>query len=43
MLRVFNEQGYLESVTGLDKLHAEAEAAIADLDWEEGSDASGDF
>ncbi|EJT49415.1 hypothetical protein A1Q1_01437 [Trichosporon asahii var. asahii CBS 2479] len=38
LLRAFNESGYLESVTGLDKLYAEAEAALDSVDWEEGSE-----
>lgn len=43
LLRVFNELGYLESITGLDKLYAEAEAALNDVDWAEGSDDSGEL
>lgn len=43
LLRAFNEQGYLESITGLDKLYAEAEAALNSVDWEEGSDNSGEL
>lgn len=43
LLRVFNETGYLESVTGLDKLYADAEAALDSVDWEEGSDSSGEL
>lgn len=38
LLRAFNESGFLESVTGLDKLYAEAEAALDSVDWEEGSE-----
>lgn len=41
LLKVFNQPGYLESLTGLDKLHAEAEAVLDSLDWEEASDESG--
>jgi ubiquitin-like modifier-activating enzyme ATG7 len=41
LLKVLNDPGYLESLTGLDKLHAEAEAVLDSLEWEEGSDDSG--
>ncbi|CAL1717442.1 unnamed protein product [Somion occarium] len=30
----FNETGFLESLTGLDKLYAEGEAALENVDWE---------
>ena len=43
MLRVFNETGFLESTTGLDKLYAEAEAVLDSVDWEEGSGSGADF
>lgn len=33
--KVFNESNYLEKLTGLDKLHAEAEAAMEDVEWDE--------
>jgi ubiquitin-like modifier-activating enzyme ATG7 len=36
LLKAFNENGYLEKLTGLDKLHEEGEAAIGDFDWDEG-------
>lgn len=36
--RAFNETGFLESVTGLDKLYAETEAILDSVDWEEDSD-----
>ncbi|CAE6367794.1 unnamed protein product [Rhizoctonia solani] len=35
-LRAFNETGYLEKLTGLDKLHADSEAAMESVDWVEG-------
>jgi ubiquitin-like modifier-activating enzyme ATG7 len=35
LLRAFNETGFLESLTGLDKLHAEGEQALEAVDWEE--------
>ena len=38
MLKAFNETGFLESLTGLDKLHAEGEQALEAVDWEEGAD-----
>lgn len=37
LLRAFNEPGFLESATGLDKLYEEAEAVLDSVDWEEGS------
>ncbi|ELU42355.1 autophagy protein 7 [Rhizoctonia solani AG-1 IA] len=41
-LRAFNETGYLEKLTGLDKLHADSEAAMESVDWVEGGDGEGD-
>jgi len=38
LLKAFNESGFLESLTGLDKLHAEGEQALEAIDWEEGAD-----
>ena len=38
LLKAFNESGFLESLTGLDKLHAEGEEALQAVDWEEGSE-----
>ncbi|KAH8984457.1 hypothetical protein EDB92DRAFT_1887074 [Lactarius akahatsu] len=38
MLRAFNETGFLEALTGLDKLYAEGEQALEAVDWEEGAD-----
>lgn len=35
LLKAFNESGFLESLTGLDKLHAEGEQALEAVDWEE--------
>ncbi|KAG8714567.1 Autophagy protein 7 [Ceratobasidium sp. 423] len=40
-LRAFNETGYLEKLTGLDKLHADSEAAMESLDWVEGGEGEG--
>lgn len=34
LLKAFNETGYLESLTGLDKLYDEGEAALENVDWE---------
>jgi ubiquitin-like modifier-activating enzyme ATG7 len=42
LLKAFNESGFLESLTGLDKLHAEGEQALEAVDWEEGG-ADEDF
>ena len=36
LARAFNDSKYLERLTGLDKLYAEGEAALGDVDWEEG-------
>lgn len=38
LLKAFNEPGYLETLTGLDKLYDEGEAALEGWD-EEGEDA----
>ena len=35
LLRAFNETGFLENLTGLDKLYNEGEAALESVDWEE--------
>ncbi|KZT18854.1 E1-like protein-activating [Neolentinus lepideus HHB14362 ss-1] len=35
LLQAFNEPGYLESLTGLDKLHDEGEAIMESVDWDE--------
>ena len=42
MLKAFNEIGFLEKLTGLDKLHNEGEAALEAVDWDEDEDG-GDF
>ncbi|KAI0081032.1 E1-like protein-activating [Panus rudis PR-1116 ss-1] len=34
LLKAFNETGYLEKLTGLDKLHEEGQAALDSVDWE---------
>jgi len=41
--KAFNESGFLESLTGLDKLHAEGEQALEAVDWEEEEGADEDF
>ncbi|KAL5639969.1 hypothetical protein ACGC1H_006511 [Rhizoctonia solani] len=41
-LRAFNETGYLEKLTGLDKLHADSEAAMESVDWIEEGEGEGD-
>lgn len=44
LLRAFNETGYLETLTGLDKLHEEGEKALEGVDWDvDGSDDGDDF
>ncbi|KIJ43809.1 hypothetical protein M422DRAFT_30685 [Sphaerobolus stellatus SS14] len=43
MLKAFNEPGYLEKLTGLDKLHEEGQAALENLEWEEEQDGDDDF
>ncbi|CAE6484216.1 unnamed protein product [Rhizoctonia solani] len=41
-LRAFNETGYLEKLTGLDKLYADSEAAMESVDWVEEGEGEGD-
>ncbi|KAN0063852.1 Autophagy protein 7 [Thecaphora frezii] len=38
LLRAFNEDKYLEKLTGLDKMYAEAEEMEAALDWDDDED-----
>jgi ubiquitin-like modifier-activating enzyme ATG7 len=35
LLEAFNDSKFLERLTGLDKLYAEGEAALDNVDWEE--------
>ncbi|KAG2347636.1 E1-like protein-activating [Suillus weaverae] len=35
LLKAFNEPGFLEKLTGLDKLYNEGDAAMESVDWEE--------
>lgn len=35
LVRAFGEPGFLESLTGLDKLSEEVEAAMENADWEQ--------
>lgn len=35
LLKAFNDQKFLEKLTGLDKLFAEGEAALESEDWDE--------
>lgn len=44
MLKAFNEPKYLETLTGLDKLYEEGQAALDNVDWDvdEGGEGSGD-
>jgi len=41
MLQAFDGPGYLEELTGLDKLYDEGEAALETVDWDE--DDEGDM
>ncbi|KAA1475649.1 E1-like protein-activating [Dentipellis sp. KUC8613] len=44
LLKAFNEPGYLEKLSGLDKLHEEGQAALEAVEWdEEGEGADDDF
>lgn len=44
LLIAFNEWGFLEGLTSLDKLHAEDEQALEAADWEEeGEGVDDDF
>ncbi|KGO43835.1 Molybdenum cofactor biosynthesis, MoeB [Penicillium expansum] len=36
--RALNEHGYVEELSGLKEVHEKAEAALADIDWDEASD-----
>ena len=38
LLQAFNDTKYLESLTGLDRLFDEGEAALESVDWEEAED-----
>jgi ubiquitin-like modifier-activating enzyme ATG7 len=38
LLKAFNDQKYLETLTGLDKLYDEGEAALESVDWDEDDD-----
>lgn len=38
LLRACNEAGYLEALTGLDKLHDEGDAALEDVEWADEED-----
>ncbi|CAD6566603.1 MAG: Autophagy protein 7 [Tremellales sp. Tagirdzhanova-0007] len=40
LLKAFNDSDFLEKLTGLDELHKESEAAMDNIDWEEGSERS---
>jgi ubiquitin-like modifier-activating enzyme ATG7 len=35
LLKAFNDRKYLETLTGLDKLHDESEALLGSLDWDQ--------
>lgn len=38
LAEAFNDSKYLERLTGLDKLYAEGEAALEQVDWDEDDD-----
>ncbi|KAJ8482112.1 hypothetical protein ONZ45_g15064 [Pleurotus djamor] len=40
LLKVFNENKFLEKLTGLDKLYEEGQAALDNVDWDIGDDES---
>jgi ubiquitin-like modifier-activating enzyme ATG7 len=35
LLNAFNDAKYIETLTGLDKLYSESEAAMESLDWDD--------
>jgi len=41
--KAFNETGYLEKLTGLDKMYEEATAAMEDADFDEAEGDEDDF
>ena len=41
LLQAFNDQKYLEKLTGLDKLYSESEAVMESVDWEEEDEDEG--
>lgn len=44
LLRAFNEEKFLEKLTGLDELYKEGEAALENVDWDvEGEGDEDDF
>lgn len=43
LLKAFNETKYLETLTGLDKLYEEGEAALESVDWDAGEGSDEDF
>ena len=43
VLKAFNDTKYLEELTGLDKLFDEGEAALENVDWDEGEGGEDDF
>jgi ubiquitin-like modifier-activating enzyme ATG7 len=38
LLKAFNDVKYLETLTGLDKLYEEGQAALDSVDWDEEED-----
>ncbi|TFK37809.1 E1-like protein-activating [Crucibulum laeve] len=43
LVKAFNDQKYLETLTGLDKLFDEGEAALEAVDWDEDGEGDDDF
>ncbi|TCD61094.1 Autophagy- protein 7 (Autophagy- E1-like activating enzyme atg7), partial [Steccherinum ochraceum] len=43
LVKAFNDQGFLEQLTGLDKLYAEGDAAMDNVDWEVEDEEEGDL
>lgn len=43
LLKAFNDQKYLEALTGLDKLFNEGEAVLESVEWDEDDAAGDDF
>ncbi|KAJ3497346.1 hypothetical protein NMY22_g19706 [Coprinellus aureogranulatus] len=43
LLKVFNDQKYLETLAGLDKLAEEGEAALEAVEWDEDGEGGDDF
>lgn len=42
LLQAFNDEKYLEKLTGLDQLYAEGQAALESVDWDEEDSEEGE-